>query len=326
MKTEYKISLLGPIPYDHILTLQNESLDRYGCLVYPAIALSQLLGKKSHIIPVSHVRKKDQQAIKIILQGHPGIELQHIKADADQGDVIRLQFLDKNKRLEKQSGFMDPIMPVDVKNLLDSNYFVCLPVTDFEIALETLQFIKSYSKATVIFSAQGPTTTMIALGDRLPKFWVDRDLWLPYIDVLTMTESQVKCSWFAKEYTLEELDAGEFLSDAELNAFAEHCFNKGVRALYVTSSDGSCKIFARIDGKVLMHHAAAAKINATVVDTTGRGGSFVAGITFGLIHTGDYVKAAYYGNVINAQRTRSMDYEVFDSLETTITMVKENYG
>ena len=46
---DYKISLLGPVPYDHITLWNNELVDRYGCLVYPAIALSKLLGRKARI-------------------------------------------------------------------------------------------------------------------------------------------------------------------------------------------------------------------------------------------------------------------------------------
>ena len=58
MPVDYKISLLGPIPYDHIILWNNEPMDRYGCLIYPAIALSKLLGKSARITPVTNVRKK----------------------------------------------------------------------------------------------------------------------------------------------------------------------------------------------------------------------------------------------------------------------------
>lgn len=324
MTVEHKITLLGPIPYDHITTWKNEVFVRYGCLTYPAVALSSLLGKSARITPVTHVRKKDQQTIKAILKGHPGVELLRITADRDQGDVIQLRFISKYKCLEKQYGFMDPIMPEDVKHVLDSNYFLMLPVTDFEVSLETLKFIKEYSESVVIFDAHGVTTAMTSLGDRLTKFWVDRDLWLPYIDILSMNIEQAKYAWFEKEYTLEQLEDVEDLTEDVLQVFAEHCFNYQLKALYINYED-SCLVFTKQDDKIIKERVPAAPLNE-VIDNTGRNESFVAGVTFGLIKTdNDYIKAARFGNVVSAQRVRGITYDVFDSAEETTKMVHEIY-
>jgi adenosine kinase len=326
MTVEHKISLLGPIPYDRITTWKHEVFDRYGCLIYPVLALSTLLGKSARITPVAHVRKKDQQTIKTILKGYPGVELLRITADKDQGDVIQLRFISKYKSLEKQYGFMDPIMPEDVKHLLDSNYFLVLPVTDFEISLETLRFIKEYSEGLVIFDAHGATTAMTSLGDRVIKFWVDRDLWLPYIDVLSITIEQAKYIWFVKEYSLEQLEEAEDLTEDTLQAFADHCFNYQLKALYINYGDAGCLVFTKKDDKLIKERIPAVQLNETV-DNTGINESFAAGLTYGLIKTnGDYVKAARFGNVVGAQRVRSIDYDVFDSAERTAKIVQETYG
>ncbi len=327
MTVEHKITLLGPIPCDYITTWKNEILERYGCLTYPAIALSKLLGKSARITLVAHVRKKDQQTIKAILKGHRGVELLRITADLDQGDVIRLRYINKYRCLEKQYGFMDPIMPDDVKHLLDSHYFIALPVTDFEISLETLKFIKEYSESKVILDAHGPTTAMTSLGDRVAKFWVDRDLWLPYINILVMTLEQAKYIWFAKEYSLEELEDSEDLSETDLQVFAEHCFKKGLEALYITLGEDGCLVYFKKDQKAHKQHVAPVKLEEPVVDTTGRNESFVAGLTYGLIKTNkDYVKAARFGNAISAQRVRGVTYDVFESLEDTLKLVQETYN
>lgn len=326
MGVEHKITLLGPVPADHITTWKNEILHRYGCITYPSIALSYLYGKSARITPVTHVRKQDQQTIKTILKGHPGIELLRINADYDRGDVIQLQFINKYKCLEKQYGFMNPILPEDVKHVLDSDYFLVLPVTDYEVSLETLQFIKQYSDAKIIFDAHGATTAMTYLGDRVTKFWVDRDLWLPHIDILTMTMEQAKYSWFEKEYTLEQLEDIDDLDAKQLQKFAKHCFKHKVKALYVNLGEEGVWVHYKKDGKVQQKLVPAVQKGSSV-DTTGRGESFVAGLTFGLTYTkNDYVRAAHFGLVVSAQRTRSMNYEVFDSVENTIKAVEELYG
>jgi len=62
------------------------------------------------------------------------------------GTVIELRFLNQNNRLEKQTAFMNPILPEDVAPFLDVDAFVFVPITDFEISLSTLQYIKKTAK------------------------------------------------------------------------------------------------------------------------------------------------------------------------------------
>ncbi|KKK64158.1 hypothetical protein LCGC14_2987040, partial [marine sediment metagenome] len=86
---------------------------------------------------------------------------------------------------------------------LDANAFVFVPITDFEISLSTLRAIKQNSKGIIVFDAHGATTAMDVTGKRHRKFWVDRDEWLPYIDVLKMNLEESQCMWFSKEYDHE---------------------------------------------------------------------------------------------------------------------------
>ncbi|NNK79998.1 MAG: carbohydrate kinase family protein, partial [Flavobacteriales bacterium] len=182
----YNIAVLGPIPKDHITTHHGEVIEKYGCAMHPTVALSKLLEGEGTVIPVSHVRKVDEQPIKKILEKHANIRLDHITSFRNQGAVINLEFKDQNNRIEKQTGFMNPIVPEDIKDLLHCDVFVCVPITDYEVPLQTLSYIKDNSDATIIFDAHGPTNTVTTSGDRHLKFWLDRDIWLPYIDVLKM--------------------------------------------------------------------------------------------------------------------------------------------
>lgn len=322
---KYKVAVLGPIPKDHITTHKDEVIEKYGGINNPAIALAKLFAERATIYPVSHVRQQDLPHIQEILRVYPNIDLSYLSAEADQGDIIRLRFIDQNKRLEKQAGVMNPIVPEDVKNLLDCDIFVFVPITDFEIALSTLKFIKKYSKGLILFDAHGPTNVLTALGDRLIKFWVDRDLWLPYIDVLKMNMEEAKGSWFRPQYTLSELENDYSLDLSELKPFAEHCFDKGVRALSITLDDKGCMVYYRSKGQTQEVHVHGVKVS-NVVDTTGCGDSFAAGFAYGLLTTGDYIKSAQYANALGAQRTQGRTFDVFKSLAETDKMLAENYG
>lgn len=322
-----RIAVLGPIPRDHIVTHQGDLIQKWGCVTHPVIALSVMAGDDIEIVPVSHVRNVDLDNVHEVFYGYAGINFDHITTRNDQGDIISLKFLDMNNRLERQTGFMDPILPDDVKKLVDVSVFVFIPISDYEVSLDTLKFIKKKnSKATIIFDAHGPTTACLINGQRQRKFWVDRDQWLPYIDVLKMNLEEAQASWYKKEY--ESQDFGPEAPDVdrlELRAFAMHCLEYGVRAVYITVDSRGCLVYFKEKGKLREELVPPVRV-AEVIDTTGCGDSFAGGIGFGLLKKPkDYLGAARYGNALGALRTQGKTFSVFKSLAETDRIIKETY-
>lgn len=321
-----KISVLGPIPRDHITTHKGEIVEKYGCITHPSIALSILSGDLAEIIPVAHVHKVDEANIKELFKPYPNINTNHISSEADQGDVISLKFLDQNHREEKQLAFMNPILPEDLEGLLDSDIFVFLPITDFEIALDTLKYIKANSEGIILFDAHGPTNTVTKSGDRHHKFWVDQDQWLPYIDVLKMNLEEANCCLFRKEYTLEELQTAHHEDESQLRELGKHCLEKGVKAVIITLDERGCIIFSNKNGE-MEENFVPSVIVQNVVDTTGCGDSFAGGIAFGLMMEKDnYILAAKYGNALGAQRTQGKTFDVFLPLSETNEIIARTYN
>ncbi len=324
--SKYNVAVLGPIPRDHITTHRGEVIEKYGCATHTAIGLAKLLGKDGTVFLVSHVRIKDEKAIKDQLEGYDNIDLTHITSDADQGDVIQLKFIDQNNRLEKQTGFMNPIVPKDIKKLKHCDVFVCVPITDYEVPLQTLKYIKKKSKGIVIFDAHGPTNTATILGDRLIKFWIARDQWLPYIDVLKMNLEESKCCWFEKEYKSEDLRHFIDENTDHLPAFAQHCLNLGVKSLIVTLDSKGGVVFFMEEGQMRQEMVKSVKVDH-VIDTTGCGDSFAGGLGFGLLEDREnYVRATKYANALGALRTQGRTFDVFKSREETDKIIIDNYG
>src|SRR5688572_2071799 len=321
-----RIAILGPIPRDHIVTHQGDLIQKWGCVTHPVIALSILAGDKIEIIPVCHLRQVDLDNVKEVFQPHRGISLKHITAHNDQGDIISLKFLDMNNRLERQTGFMDPILPADMTKLLDCSVFVFVPISDYEIALDTLKFLKKKSKGIVVFDAHGPTTACLIDGERRRKFWIDRDQWLPYIDVLKMNQEEANASWFKKEYESQEFSETPEVDRLELRRFAEHCISKGVKCVYITIDSRGCLVYFKDRGKIIEEMVPAVKVD-NVIDTTGCGDSFAGGVGFGLLQKPrDYIGAARYGNALGALRTQGKTFAVFKSLEETNQIIREAYS
>jgi adenosine kinase len=325
MDKKYKIAIIGPIPRDHIITYKGQEIRKYGCITHPVVVLSKLLGESADITPISHIRKIDEPEIKEILQDLPGVDMQYVSSEQDQGDVIELRFLDQTERVKIMRAFMNPITVEDVKNILDSDVFLFLPVTDFEVSLDTLRFVKEHSDGLVIFDAHGLTKAMTGLGDRLSKFWIDRDLWLPYIDILKMNRKETKYCWFKKRYSLEQLEDDTPLDSSELPNLARHCFKFGVKALYITWDVKGCLVYTPDENGEPQEQLVTPVPVDNIVDSTGCGDSFAGGLTFGLLTGRDYIKAAQYGNALGAQCTQGPGFNCFKSLSETNKMIHKTY-
>ncbi len=323
MKTSnIKIAVLGPIPKDHITTHTGEVIERYGCATHTTVVLSKLIGENGTVVPVTHVCKNDENPIKKLFEPFGNVDTDSITSEADMGDVVSLKFLDQNNRIEKQTGFMNPITPEDIDPLLDCDAFICVPITDYEVPVLTLKYIKENSDGIVVFDAHGPTNVLTTSGDRLLKYWADRDMWLPYIDVLKMNIEESRCCWFGKEYsTANDPKSGEHLKD-----FADHCLDRGVSALVVTLDSDGGVAYTKVNGQLIDKKIDSIKVDE-VVDTTGCGDSFAGGLGFGLINNPNNIESAVkYANAMGSQRTRGRTFDVFKSREETEKMIIDYYG
>lgn len=324
MSTRRKIAVLGPIPKDHIITHRGEILDKYGCALYTTAALASLLGPDDVVCPIVHVREQDRGPIVDTLSRFDNVDLTGIRDVHDRGDVIELRFRDQNYRDEKQIGFMHPIRPEDVEFALDADAFVCVPVTDYEVGHQTLSYIRNYSDGIILLDGHGPTVSLTVGGKRVPRLWIDRDSWLPAIDILKMNLEEAGRSWFPPPGSDPD-ELGQELSIDLLPEFAEHCLRQGVRAVCVTLDEEGCRVFW-LDGGALRQETVPRVPVDEVIDTTGCGDSFAAGMGFGYLESGgDVVAAARYGNAMGAQRCAGREIDVYLPLEQTNAQLSKVY-
>ncbi|MFI8378624.1 carbohydrate kinase family protein [Leeuwenhoekiella sp. NPDC079379] len=325
MTKSLKIVVAGPIPRDTISTYENDIIMRYGCVTHPVIALSKLLDSEGTVTPVSNIHKKDREGIATEFKDFENVDLAGINSKEDRGTVILLDFKDQNNREEKQLACMNPIRPKHIKKHLDADAYVFVPITDFEISLSTLKYIKKHSKGIIIFDAHGATTAMDVKGHRHRKFWVDQDEWLPYIDVLKMNLEESQCMSFANEYIHEIPSIYDDSATGHLDDLANHVLKKGVSFFYVTMDSRGCILYQLENGKLKKDWIASIKV-AKVVDTTGCGDSFAGGLAYGFAKYNDPVKAGQFANILGARRTQGKDWDVFKTAQETEEIRVSNYG
>jgi adenosine kinase len=321
-----KVAVLGPIPRDQIVTDDGERFEKYGCALYTAVALSALLDTGDTIVLVSHVHRKDEGPIKEILSPFPNIDTSGITSSADRGDHVQLRYFGQDRRAERQTSFMDPILPADISGVLDADAFVCVPITDYEVGQATLRYIKENSGATVVLDAHGPTMTLTPGGDRHQRVWADQDIWLPFIDILKMNLEEARAAWPG--------ESAELMPDprkrvtGKLRELAHHCLDRGVGAVCVTLDENGCLAFYRDGSGGFTEEKVDPVPVEHVVDTTGAGDSFAAGLAFGYLAYQDYVVACQYGNAMGAQRCTGPGtaLNVYLSREETDRQIFATYG
>ena len=321
----HKVAVLGPIPRDQIVTHDGVRFEKYGCALYTAVALAALLRPGDTIIPISHVRRRDEGPIKEILGAYRNIDTSGITSAHDQGDVVELRYIEHNRRAERQTSFMNPILPGDVDKVLDADAFVCVPITDYEVGQPTLRHIKeNNSSAIIVLDGHGPTSTLTRSGERHPRIWADRDVWLPYIDILKMNLEEASSTWLGESAEIT-VDPPRLRHD-ELRDLARHCLDRGVGAVCVTLDERGCVIFHRQDSGAIAEKTVDRIEVGDVVDTTGAGDSFAAGLGFGYLEFRDYEVACQYGNAMGAQRCTGAQLNVYLSREETQRQILEAYG
>ena len=325
MANPLKIVVAGPIPRDTISTYENDIIMRYGCVTHPVIALAKLLDAEGVVVPVSNMHKKDEAGITAEFAPFKNIDLSGINTKEDSGTVILLDFKDQNNREEKQLACMNPLRPKHIKKHLDAAVFVFVPITDFEISLSTLKHIKKHSDATIVFDAHGATTAMDVKGHRHRKFWVDRDEWLPYIDVLKMNLEESQCMSFANEYEHEIPSIYDENATEHLDDLAKHVLKKGVSYFYVTMDSRGCILYSLQDNQLKKDWIASVKVDK-VVDTTGCGDSFAGGLAYGFAKYDDPIKAGQFANILGARRTQGKNWDVFKTADETESIRLQNYG
>lgn len=318
-----KVVVLGPIARDRVVTNNGERFEKYGCVIYTAVALSALLEAGDTVVPISHVRRQDEGPIKQILASFPNIDTSRITSSADRGDHVELRYIGESHRVERQISFMNPILPADVSDVLDADAFVCVPITDYEVGQATLRHIKEHSRATVVLDAHGPTTTLTSSGERHPRVWADQDGWLPYVDILKMNLEEAGTMWLGES---AELTADPPRQSTELRELAGRCLERGVGAVCVTLDERGCVAFYRGgDGEVTEELVDPIPVDQ-VVDTTGAGDSFAAGLAYGYLAYRDYVVGCQYGNAMGAQRCAGAELDAYLPRKETERQILATYG
>lgn len=312
-----RIAVLGPMPKDVIVTNEGLVHERYGGALYTSVALASLGAGMASIHPVTQVSPDERDQLLALVAPFDAIDTGAIWAAPHAGTSIKLVYRDQNLRDETQVGRMPPIHPDHVSGLRDCDAYVLVPVTDHEVPLDTVRALRDMASGTIILDAHGPTTGCAADGRRYRKMWTDRDEWLPHVDILKMNLEEA-------QYASTDGDVKRVPTFDDLRHLAEACLSGGAEALCVTLDANGCVVFDRAKGR-LRERVVHPVDPGQVVDTTGCGDSFAAGLALGHLIYGDHACAAELGNYAGARRCASRELAVYGTLAEAEARIAATY-
>jgi adenosine kinase len=284
--------------------------EQYGCVLYPTLALASLLQPPSTIHPVANVGEEDMPLLRRLLGLHRHIDLTGLRATPEGTNRIFLKYISESERLEKQTNRMKPISFEDLQPFIESDAFIFVPVTDFEVPLDTVERLRKASSGLILFDAHGPTNSIDPENNRVLQAWSDIEEWLPHIDILKMNETEAAYS------------AGVNLAgEEEMVEAAERWIEKGIKQVVITlGSQGALVVYSETEA---VYHAHIPPVPVErVVDTTGAGDSFAAGYIYGLMKYGNPVVAAMFGNAVAGQKLGFIGpYGYKSQLETEMQVI-----
>ena len=320
------VAVLGPIPRDRIVTHRGEVFEKYGCALYTVAALSALMEPTDRICPIVHVRKQDEEAIKDLLAPMPNVDLTGIRSDTDRGDIVQLTYEDQNTRIEHQTGFMSPILPSDVEFALDAEAFVCVPSPTTRWARRRWNTSGPTARASILLDGHGPVSTLTLGGERSTGCGPSATPGCPHRhpqDEPGGGGLQLVPPGGRGRHRLDG-PADDRVRDAARSP-STACDAGCKRSASPSTSTAAWPTGSTATGELEEHVVPRIPVE-NVVDTTGCGDSFAAGMAFGYLFGRDIVKACQYGNAMGAQRCAGSELSIYLPRAETDAQIERTYG
>ncbi len=308
-----KFGIVGPISRDRILLATGETVQKYGAIAYPALALAKLLeGTADEVVCLSHVAAEDVAAVTQLLQ-HPNIRLA-VSDGSQHGAAIELSYVDSAERISHQTGTMTPVTSTEIPAIADCDYILLMPLNETDIGLEWVRELRRQSDAVIFLDLHGLVTGLREDGQRYRKQWEHSEAWLASIDILKMNDKEAP--WASGRC---------FAANGDYVAYAVAMIRRGLSACWITFGDRSSLVAWRRNERILWANVPVIQLDE-VIDTTGCGDSAAGGFIFGYAKTHQHpLMAVIAGNTIGSIKASFSETDAFPTRPEVRDMIAAHY-
>ncbi len=278
-----KVTVIGTINKDLILPFKGVAIESLGGIFYNIIILSELLGDRDQIIPVSYVGRDISEQVQAILSKRPNINPVGLVPIDQKNQKVILEYISPEERREKALFNFPPLEWQHVEPFLDADMVIVNMITGWDLTLEVFRYIGQAAADRLYLDVHFLLMGIDDLGRRFPQRPEEVEEWIRIPHFLQMNEREFR---IISPNTLSEVE------------FHKTFLQKHQVLLVTKAGNGAVVVYQSHD--IIGSKAFPAFTVPRIVDTTGCGDAFGAGFVAAYLKHGDISDAVEYANLVAA--------------------------
>ena len=285
-----RIAAIGTINRDTIHTPDGVVTESYGGLLYTVLALASLAEPGTIIYPICNVGEDIWTVAMDLLGRSEQIHVEGVRKVPTKNNHVTISYDERGNKAEILSGGVPPLQLEDIAPFLDSDAICLNFISGFELTLQTLQQIRSFTSGvgarravSLLMDFHSLSLGRTAQGRRFFRKPANSEAWIRCVDVVQMNEQEAS---LLAERELE----GE---DAWLG-FGREVLSLGPKALSITLGEQGSRLVFHGTSEPMLEFFPPLPIQA--LDTTGCGDVFLAGFALEYLRSHDLRRASRLAN------------------------------
>ncbi len=280
-----EVAVVGCVNEDTVVQADGRTTHDLGGVLFTAGALARL-GEGIGLQPwlVTRVSQTQRTMIQACESRLKGLRLDAMMSVPGEGYRCTIRYAPDGTKSEILEGQVPSLSVRELAPILRAvQGLVVNFITGFEMDLATLQAARRMFHGQILMDLHSLTLSRDAQGRRQARVLPQWQGWLGCADVVQMNESEAQL-----------LGAGPGI--AGTTQFARHALAWGPRVMVVTlSTSGAIAAWRDKGGRIHTTHEPVARFDEEVVDTTGCGDVFLAGLSARLLTGSDVPSALRWG-------------------------------
>jgi adenosine kinase len=281
-----RISILGAVVYDEIITHLGEKRESYGGITYNIAAFSSIVSDMTKLVPVSNVAEDHFDQVTSLLSGYPQVELAELKRVPGKLTHAKLTYETVSRRDESVKHMMTPLTPERLVSCRESDAVLMNFVNGTEIDLSTFEGLREQTKAFLHLDVHSKVGKWDSEGKKTLVGFPDWREWVRHLDSIQMNE-----------FECELIVGRKLTSYDDFVEAASEIVERGAPIVTVTLGPLGSVLTYRREAKIYSSVCPAADVD-NVIDTTGCGDSFSAGFMWSYLQCGNPVAANAAANIV----------------------------
>ena len=274
-----RIGIIGIINHDTISMANGEQLEDLGGILYNTTVLADLIEDSSSLYPISLIGKDCYDAMLTILETRPVVETSGVALCPKGTSRNHIRYDTSMEKIERLTNHVGPITFKQIEPYLDLDALLVNFIVGDDISLKTMRTIRKQATGLLYLDVHNLCLGINEKGLRLPRAPENWKTWMEMFDVVQMNEVEAR---LLAGQNLEIID--------EYVAFGETILPLGPSVFIVTrGAHGSVAVYQK-DGRVRSIVTPPETVSK-MVDTTGCGDAFAAGVLIGYLNTTDTASA-----------------------------------